>query len=544
MSKLVPQYPQKLDNSQFVSYFANCCKQLLQSEQTPEKTKTLENLISNYKRYSKEYNESSILLNSIIFWSHKIKYTDPSLWDMLESAAYSKLKDYDSRSLVTIASIFRSNKAFMEKVEDHTTQNMKKFDSRALSELANILDSDKFIMSLFNSKMLIVKNELDVLYFLKASNNQSVIASLEASFQEILPKITNTQAFCGILLEFTKKTNYLLSSKTINLIESLLLQSQIPINLKDIHHLLVLFNHVSLYSRTSQNFWKKFCDRIKVEMDKWPVGLTMEYFSREGFFIPSLYETLTKKWKNEVISKKNPIVFRTGFCALSNSIFMKKEIIDWSASQIINLSRLFSDFDALHIARALTIINFYPSYLWTPVLHKLKLINTTKIIPEAKSIFFHIYKSIEIDKPENWKSMLSELKNSHQEISSSYKQNISFTKSISQTLVANILSEFGYKFLENQHISNFYEVDLMIPSMMIIIEVLGKSYHFSQFSNTFYPKLLMKIRHLKKLEWKILLVGDKESAINQLPKAISLISAFKDPVAFTLFDNEIKIYET
>jgi hypothetical protein len=116
-----------------------------------------------------------------------------------------------------------------------------------------------------------------------------------------------------------------------------------------------------------------------------------------------------------------------------------------------------------------------------------------------------------------------------------------FTKSYSQKYIARILSVYGYEFKENQYFSDFYEVDLVLPSHNIAIEVIGKPYHVSQFTQDLYPKLHMKIRHLKRLGLKVILVSDKETATLQLQKSINLLMTINHPICLSLINNEMKI---
>ena len=118
---------------------------------------------------------------------------------------------------------------------------------------------------------------------------------------------------------------------------------------------------------------------------------------------------------------------------------------------------------------------------------------------KSKLILYHIYKSIQIDEPEDYKSMLLRLNHLLNDIYSSYREKISFIRSYSQQYVARALYVHGYEFEENKYISEIYEIDLVLANLKIGIEVVGKPYHVSQITNDIYPKLRMKLRHLNKL---------------------------------------------
>ena len=539
MSKIIPQYGQKLLSGEFLIYFTKCCKEITTSGMTKERNEIMENLMRNYLAYHEDYNTNSTLVNSVAFWSKKLNYNDENLWKILEHAIHNRFETFDPASIISISKVLCEDKVFLVKVEDFILKNINRFNSRHLSEFAAILKSNNFVVKLFYESKLNISNELDLLYFIKECQDPSIVAALENWFRIILPKITNTQALCSILYEFTNKS-YSLANNTIEILESTLANKRLPFNLKDTHHLLVFFNHSTIYGRLSTPFWEKFTIKVGQEMHRWPAAITLSYFSQEGFFISSLYEKLILNWMKDVERYLDPKVFREGFYAICNSNFLTENIISWSLTQF-NKIHGFDDFDILNIARALTIKEIYISDFWNPIIEKLRFIKTGPINYKPKSMFYHIYKSIEIDAPDNHRFMLSQLQHSFHEISASYKINATFKKTYSQQYVARVLSLYNREFLQNQYIDNLYEIDLVLPDLKVGIEVIGQPYHISQISDDIYPKFRMKLRHLNKLGWKMILVRQKETAELQLHKAINFLQTIDTPLSLSLLSDEIKI---
>ena len=359
----------------------------------------------------------------------------------------------------------------------------------------------------------------------------------------MLPTITNTRTFCNILHELTNK-NYSVETSTIFLLEEAIVSTRLELNLKDFHHLLIFLNNHTIYSRLSSMFWENFTRKIQKELqrenNKWPVGIVLSYISQEGYFVSSLYQYLIPKWMKEIENDSNEKVFREGFSAICNSNFITDDLISWSLKYFLKM-RNFDEYDVLQIARALTIKNIYLKDFWEPLIRKIEKMDPKSLNDKSKLILYHIYKSIQIDEPEDYKSMLLRLNHLLNDIYSSYREKISFIRSYSQQYVARALYVHGYEFEENKYISEIYEIDLVLANLKIGIEVVGKPYHVSQITNDIYPKLRMKLRHLNKLGWKIILIRDKEYAHEQIKKLITFLEVIDTPTSIYFVNNEIKI---
>lgn len=539
MSKFVPKYSQKLVPQDFIRFFTRCCKEISGNGISEEKKEVFENLIRNYKSFHEEYNRDSVLVNSVAYWTKKLKFTDMALWKILEDTVRQRFQHYDGEILINIAKLFSEDKELIKKFEEHILKNLGKFKSKQLSEFASIRKSNDFIVNLFYSSNLIVNNELDLLYFIKECNDNAILHTLEGYFRILLPKSVNTQGLCAILYEFNNK-NYELEDQSIALLEATIQNNPLLFNLKDAHHFLIIFNHPHMYGRFTPTFWQAFTTKIGEFMDNWSAAMTLSYFSQEGFFVQPLFEKAISAWQVEVENHLDPKVFREGFYGLCHSKFVNSEIIAWSLEKFGQIKG-FDNFDILHLARALTIQGIYLDGFWLPLISKLRLMSIVSLAPKSKPLLYHIYKSLQIDAPPNLHSALSQLQHLHQETFASYKKVVTFTRSYSQQYVARVLSLYNYDFLENQYIDDIYEVDLLLTKQKICIEVIGNPYHVSQITHDIYPKLQMKTRHLNKLGWKVILVSEKETAQMTLQKAISLFEIIDSPLTVKLQGGEIKI---
>ena len=291
MVKYIPQYSQKLLPNEFLKYFTSCCKEISNQGATAERSLILSNLFRNYKSYHKDYSQSTTVVNSMLYWFNKLKFEDPEIIKLLEEKAYEEFENSNGKNLRMIALAFKDNKDFVSKLESYIFKNLNKFDSKSLSEFSEIIKSNDFLLNLHYNKSFNVSNALDLLYFLKSCEDPVLLNSLENSFKLFLPNMTDTQALCNILYEFTKK-NYSIDKETIFLIEKAMLRPDMPLNLKDAHHLLKACNHFTLYDRSSLLFWEKLTEKMKKQIDQWPAATTLSYFSQEGFYIQELYAIL------------------------------------------------------------------------------------------------------------------------------------------------------------------------------------------------------------------------------------------------------------
>lgn len=541
MKKLAPQFARVMKSEDFIKYFGSCCKKINTDGINNDSRQIYENLLRNYKTHAKVYNENSTVVNTLIYWTNYFKLNDNEIDTLLKDGTLLNLMKAEGKAIVIATNAFRRDSEFLKKIEEHMMNNMKKYDSRTLSQVANIIKSPELVSKLQVDNKLNISNDLDLIYFLKSTDETQVLDELQKTFKELLPNIVSARNLVTILFEYYKK-NYALRNETLNLVETAILSPSINLNLKDIHHFLIFANHPAAYSRWSSTFWNSFTEKMIQSINlEWPAAITMNYLSQEGFFIDRVYRILIENWMVQFERSKDVKILREGFIALSNSWIFSQKILDWTLVRFLKHIDQFEEFDLLHIARSLTIQGIYSTDFWTPLVAKLKFINPNKLSSAGKSVAYHIYKSIEIDEAENYKENLTHLHSLYSESYHSYKNNLKFTKTYSQKYIARILSLYEYKFLENQYISDFYEIDLLIPDKNIIIEVLGKPYHVSQFTQQFYPKLLMKIRHLNKLGYKVILVSDKETADQILHKAILFTDTFSHPLTINLLSGEIKL---
>ncbi|OMJ85326.1 hypothetical protein SteCoe_13359 [Stentor coeruleus] len=540
MKSLVPQFAELMKSEDFIKYFGGCCKKISVNGINNESKQIYDSLLRNYKEHAKIYNESSVLVNALIFWTNKFKINNKEIENLLKEGALLNLTKTEGKNIIITANAFCRDGEFLKRIEEHMMINLKKYDSRTLSQVASIIKSPGLVSKLKVDNKLNVSNDFDLVYFLKNTEETQILDELQKIFKELLPNIVSARNLVTILYEYSKK-NYTLRSDILNLVETAILRPSINLNLEDVHYFLIFANHSTVYSRLSLPFWNNFTEKLIRSINlEWSAATTMNYLSQEGFFIDRVYKILTENWKIQFEQSKDVKILREGFIALSNSWCFSQEVLDWTLERFLKYLDKFEEFDLLHIARSLTIQGIYRNDFWTPLVAKLKFINPNKLSSAGKSVAYHICKSIEIDMAENYKENLTNLHSLLSESHHSYKNNAKFTKTYSQKYIARILSLYEYNFLENQYISEFYEIDLLIPDKNLIIEVLGKPYHFSQFSNKFYPKLLMKIRHLNKLGYKVILVNDKETAEELLHKTIIFTDTFSHPLTINLLSGEIK----
>lgn len=164
-----------------------------------------------------------------------------------------------------------------------------------------------------------------------------------------------------------------------------------------------------------------------------------------------------------------------------------------------------------------------------------------KFYPAVKRLLFSAIKSIEIDQPSCYRSLLERFEPYRKDLRKFHLESTVHKSSYSQKRMAEDLKEAGLIYIEGHYIEDIYEADFLIPNKGIIIEMLGKPSHFSQYTTKIDMKSKIKMRHLKKLGWKVLVVISNTDFKLRVKQAVSILENAKDPTCLYLDSSTFKL---
>lgn len=171
---------------------------------------------------------------------------------MIEKQAPDLIPICKGRSLTGLSFGVTGNTDLENMVIDTAIRNLDILSPRELAEIIKNIPSPRLLDVMLNENKIMIDNDLDLLFYVKSVSDPKGLQYLETKFCE-LNNFSNNQSLLGILFEFTNK-NYILKDHTISFIEEKLISPENHINIKDLNHILRLFNHRTLYRKGSPNF--------------------------------------------------------------------------------------------------------------------------------------------------------------------------------------------------------------------------------------------------------------------------------------------------
>lgn len=367
-----------------------------------------------------------------------------------------------------------------------------------------------------------------------------VLRNLESSFITQLPSISQGQHLCNLLKAFQDK-HLDLYPDSVSKIEYKVTHPKFPLNLTDIHHILLTFNQPAFYGRISEHFLDKFTDKIVTITPKSPVALVMSYMYKGGFYSERAFEICKKTWRDEVDRSFRREVFREGFCALANTDFMDEETYLWCRDKILKHKNTFNAFDVVHILRSLVLMNRYEYQIFDELIDLIRFKLYNLLTEKEKCILHQIFTSIQIDQPSHHQDFYSKLLPYKSEILAAYRKNKYQSNSITQDTLAKFIREQGIKYREMELIHDFYEADFLIPENNTIIELMGWNFHTSQYTQQLSKSTLLKLRHLKALGYKVLIVSSLKEMRIRVPQGLEMLRNQTEITAVHILDSGIKV---
>jgi hypothetical protein len=260
-----------------------------------------------------------------------------------------------------------------------------------------------------------------------------------------------------------------------------------------------------------------------------------------GFYSERAFQTCKKAWRDETDRNFKREVFREGFCALANTDFMDEETYLWCRGKILIHKNKFNPFDVVHILRSLVLMNRYEYQVFDELIDLIRFKLYNLLTEKEKCILHQIFTSIQIDQPPHHQDFYSKLLPYKSEILAAYKKNRYKCNSITQDTLVKFIREQGYKYREMELIHDFYEADILILENNTIIELMGWNFHTSQYTQQLSKSTLLKLRHLKRLGYKVLIVSSLKENRIRVPQGLEMLRNHTEVTAVHILDSEIKV---
>lgn len=495
---------------------------------------SLSQILESYKESPKVYNESLDCIVRLFCFLKEINYYGKVVQDM-ENEILSKLNKIKKNEVIELLDY--CSPKHKEQIVKYVFSNQKKFLNTQLTTAAVKVRNEILLLDLVNTKKFNVLN-LDIgKKILSFTKRPILLLELTNQLQNLVNE-ENLITYLEIVEDIEKKDPFLVKNLMLYL-DELLVKSNIKLNFTTITMILRILNTKGLHLNVSSNFISYFISCIKQDVntiDPSKAFLYLNQFGKMRFNESSIISKLIDLFKIDCSINGYNIKLLAGFEGISSITNYDQELKEMFHKFLIENEKDINTSEALRALKIFINEGFYYDKFVDMMLSKLTRDKCHSLSLLSKVFLVHNIMLMTIDLPEK-KDKLQSV------ISGMDKPANSFVLSNTQVYVAQVLKSCNVEFLENQEINNVYEIDILIPESKIVIEVIGTLYHFFLFSKELTPRATVKIRHLVKLGYKIILTVNKESTESHLKKSLLFLKNFKNYNALLLLEDQIKVID-
>lgn len=501
-----------------------------------ERTQLIQ-VIESYKQSPEHYNSDLASIVKLFCFSKDVNLKEIFVED-LENEIYKRHDKVPSEELVQFT--LCCNPSFKTDLLKHISENSKNFSNEQLTTVASYAYKDHMLVELQKNKKFKVKDLEVCKKVALLTSNPIVLLELSRQLRGMIENEKDLQSFLEILIQIEQKDTHL-AENLVEYLEQKLLSSNLKLDFTAIKLSLRLLKSKGLHLSFSTNFYKYFISAITHEITR-PKNMRSSFylslFGKEQFNIDSIFQILISKFKTEALTYKEYCDALSGFEGCSVSVFFDLELIDLFHLFISkNIQKMYPN-ELIRVLKIFINQGLYYEHMIDLVLDQLLSRDLSKISANDQIFLEDNCELILIDFPEAQEKLESIKKCLRPR-----RHVRDFEISNTQHYVSQVLRSLNILFTENQILQNVYEVDFLIPETHIVIEAIGTLYHFNLFSKQLTPKTMVKLRHLSKLGYKIILTIGKESTENHLKKAMFFLNNFKNHKAVLLLVDEIKVID-
>ncbi|CAG9331886.1 unnamed protein product [Blepharisma stoltei] len=518
MAKIIPSYAQRLDPKLFLSYFKQHSQKLFESPTDECAKQSLQNLIQNYKQNHTAYYQEPNLLNRLAFWYNKANILDEDFRKLIEN--HKKTAEEHKTGTPKDLLVSRA-KAIAESPKAHSIKPIQRDKSKAIDISIKCRNEQEFLDSVL------------------VTNNHEQLRQIELQLQDIIDNSNNYQLLLRGIYEMCRKGFWFDRLTRLKIWEKMMTAN--TTDLKDLNSILKVLNDPNFFNKPPEHSWKKFELMISLNSGAWNPALTMSVLADGTLHSPMLFHRLIDRWINMVESENDYITFSNGFYALARTDFLNPQLLDWCKIQMRKFASKFDAGDIVIILRGLIYHDCYCLETWNILINEIFSHLYRNLSASSKRDLSHIYKSIEIDKPNGYEELLGRFEPYKENLFSIFKYKRASTVSHTEKLLAKELESLELEFTCSEDIDDFYEADFILKDKRIVIEVFGLPFHTNQYNLGIDMKTRLKLRHLRRLNWKVIAVFSSKDIKMRLREIIPMMENIKEAKCAYIFDSEFKI---
>jgi very-short-patch-repair endonuclease len=257
--------------------------------------------------------------------------------------------------------------------------------------------------------------------------------------------------------------------------------------------------------------------------------------SKEGYYSCKIYSRLINELFIQGPYSVNFQQLITSLHGISKFHYFCERLKGLFKNVVENSIQSAGYFEVKNILRIMILQNYYDEQVLNITLEKFKELTDSRITLDNYS--YHVLMQLKLDCPEK-----SEVLNKFLE---RIKPGPLEAHMLSKThgYISEILKSFNYEYKESVVIFNVYEADFLIEKEKIIVDAIGTLYHFANTDYILSPKELIRIKHLVKLGYKVILTVNRESTVKNLKKAIFVLTHFKNQNLVVLTENKLEFFD-
>lgn len=270
--------------------------------------------------------------------------------------------------------------------------------------------------------------------------------------------------------------------------------------------------------------------QIEADLLKLPSIPLMHILAQQSFLSKKLFDKLKKTWITQASTNFSSVDFARGFASLAKTSFLEHSELNWSIDMLkLNMDQ-FSPSSLILVLRGIVLLDMNDEALIERAVNAIVSRGISRLNVGQKAVLYSAFVGLEIDRPHFVPKLLAPLTAIRSELESSQRLISSVKSSAAEGVVANALTNLGYKFRRHVPLAGLYEIDFLVQSHRLAVEMLGIPYHTTLYGNFLSSSTKLKTRHLKRSGLNVVNIFETDDLEYNLKRAIHSVGASISPL--------------